>query len=225
MSNQFIPYLLQGTASLGIKGVSEKTAKRLETYFFELKKWNKKINLVAKADDAKLIETHFLDSLTLLPELQSLSIQSPKLLDVGTGAGFPGLVLKIALPDLPVTLVEPRLKRVSFLKHIIRTLDLTDVEVLAERLEKDDQTFTETHGQYSIVTSRALTEINDFLGLVQQTSAPTGFVICMKGPKAEQEINNWQKLSPQSPFQLSRQERFLLPNTQAERNVIVFLKR
>ena len=105
---------------------------RLFVYFTELLRWSRKINLIAKGTpDAEILEKHFLDSLTLLPLLDT---PDSHLLDVGTGAGFPGLVCKAARPDLTVTLLEPRLKRVSFLRHVIRTLNLTGVEALACRV-------------------------------------------------------------------------------------------
>ena len=127
--------LEDGLGRLGL-ALDEAKVEALCVYFAELSKWNRKMNLVAHAAAQQVLEAHFLDSLTLLPFLRATDVQK-KLLDVGSGAGFPGLVLKTVLPELEVTLIEPRQKRVSFLKHIIRTLGLKGVEVLAIRLDKN----------------------------------------------------------------------------------------
>jgi len=136
--------LRQGLEQMGLDDfVDQKARLRLLTYIQELRKWNQKMNLIARhTDDRQIVENHFLDSLTLLPHLRSWSgggagPQRAALLDIGTGAGFPGLALKAVCPDLDVTLVEPREKRVSFLKHIIRTLQLDAVEVVVGRIDCD----------------------------------------------------------------------------------------
>lgn len=208
-----------GLADLGIKPLSELSLTLLWRYFVELIKWNKSINLVAKAPDKDIIENHFLDSLTLLPE-----IQSGPLLDVGSGAGFPGLVLKIARPELEVTLVEPRQKRVSFLRHVIRTLALTNITVADSRLTSDDPAFAAAHGQFPTITCRALTEIAPFLDLAKEISPHQGLILCMKGPRATDELNAWRDHSPDSPFALERCVTFNLPASGAERNIVVFRK-
>ncbi len=108
---------------------------RLNLYFNELKKWGRKVNLIAKSSsDQQIVENHFIDSLTILPLLVGANTH---LLDIGTGAGFPALVCKAAYPELAITLVEPRLKRVSFLGHITRTLGLQEVKILSCRVEDE----------------------------------------------------------------------------------------
>ncbi len=168
---------------------------RLLCYVSELKKWNRKMNLVARqADDQQIIENHFLDSLTLLPLVQSWSgpastTQLPAVLDIGTGAGFPGLVLKAACPELAVTLVEPREKRVSFLKHIIRQLQLDTVTVVHGRIDgDDDHPGGLVPGGYDIITSRALTDIGTFLEMAAPFLSPAGRIVCMKGPQGLEEV-------------------------------------
>ena len=130
--SDFSKRLETGLQLLGIE-ISAEAYDRLTLYFAELKKWSKKVNLIAKsAGDEQIVESHFLDSLTILPLLTG---ENAHLLDIGTGAGFPALVCKAALPELAVTLVEPRLKRVSFLGHITRILGLEEVRVLPCRVE------------------------------------------------------------------------------------------
>nr|MBF0221057.1 class I SAM-dependent methyltransferase [Desulfobulbaceae bacterium] len=114
---QTLSHLRKGLAQLDIELPSPAICEQLYQYFAELLKWSPKVNLVAKGPELELLETHFIDSLTLVPILKKYlhDDNSHNLLDIGSGAGFPGLVLKITFPDLPVTLVEPRQKRTVFL--------------------------------------------------------------------------------------------------------------
>jgi len=182
MSHKPAEILADGLARMGIV-LAHEAVDRLARYFQELKKWNSTYNLVGKAPDQDLIEKHFLDSLTLLPLMQEWGCPSP-LLDIGTGAGFPGLVLKAALPELQVTLLEPRQKRVAFLKHIVRTLGLRGVTILAARLEPEGQLAYAAANQAStpttlpphpVITSRAFTRIAGatLAGLTQARSQPS----------------------------------------------------
>lgn len=212
-------YLNSGLLALGLEPLSPACLAQFWLYFLELDKWNRKMNLVAKAAEKDILETHFLDSLTLLPE-----VSDGPLLDVGSGAGFPGLALKIARPELSVILLEPRQKRVSFLRHVIRSLHLSGIEVVADRLSADDQAFVETHGQFPLITSRALSEIDPFLALVTPISSAGGRVLCMKGPRCEDELARWRQQSPFSPFVMERWVRFTLPFSGAERSVVIFRK-
>lgn len=212
-------HLNHGLHTLGIGPLSDQSLSQLWLYFSELEKWNRKMNLVAKAAEMDILENHFLDSLTLLPE-----IGAGPLLDVGSGAGFPGLALKIARPELSVTLLEPRQKRVSFLQHIIRCLHLTGIEVVAARLATDDQNFIQAYGQFPVITCRALAEIDPFLALVEPISPPQGRVLCMKGPRCDEEIAVWQQQSPLSPFVVERCVRFSLPFSGAGRSLVIFKK-
>ena len=161
---------------------------RLLQYIDELKRWNQKINIIARqTDDLQIIENHFLDSLTLLPLLKRWS--QPTLLDIGTGGGFPGLVLKAAYPSLAVTLVEPREKRVSFLKHIVRNLNLEEVEIISGRIEKRQPLPKALQNRkFDLVTSRALTDAATFLSMAEPFCSPGGIGVCMKGPKKEKEL-------------------------------------
>lgn len=212
-------FLSRGLHSLGLSPLPAAGLAQLWLYFAELDKWNRKMNLVAQAPALDILETHFLDSLTLLPQ-----ITDGPLLDVGSGAGFPGLVVKIACPELSVTLLEPRQKRVTFLQHVIRALKLSGIQVVAKRLNADDRDFVQAHGRFPLITSRALAEIDPFLSLVEAIVPPQGRVLCMKGPKADEEIAAWRQKSPASPFVVERSVRSTLPSSGAERRLIIFKK-
>lgn len=209
----------RGCAELGILLENRQTIDRLVTYYSELVKWNRRMNLVAHASEQEIVESHFLDSLTLLPYLETGD--KFELLDVGTGAGFPGLVLKTVRPSLALTLVEPRTKRVTFLRHIVRTLRLDGVDIVERRLEPVLQGVMRS---YSCVTSRALAAIGDFLELSVPFCSRGGMVICMKGPKAEEEISQWQINWPESPYRLEKIVPLILPFSRAERNLVLFRK-
>jgi len=214
----FRTQLREGCRILEI-ALEEEAVERLFVYFTELAHWSRKINLIAKgAGEAEILENHFLDSLTLLPLLAGS--EQPHLLDVGTGAGFPGLVCKAALPQLQVTLLEPRLKRVSFLRHVIRTLGLDGVEVLAGRVE--DEKLLPSSSIFTHITSRAVTDSSEFLRMVSRLCGVETTVICMKGPKWREELQGVGKLSPAISFQhISTIEREL-PFSGAKRALLTF---
>jgi len=150
---------------------------RLLVYFAELTKWSRRINLIARdTPEVQILENHFLDSLTLLPLLLAQGNRAVHLLDVGTGAGFPGLVLACVLPEARFTLVEPRQKRVTFLRHLLRTLQLNNVSVVADRIEPHALAW---QGRFSHITSRAVAEPSLFLPLVRPLVTAETKVILM----------------------------------------------
>ena len=209
--------LKRGCEQLGIK-LERAAVERLFVYYEELKHWSRKINLIAKETaDEQIIENHFLDSLTLLPQLADCG--QVHLLDVGSGAGFPGLVCKAARPEITLTLVEPRLKRVSFLRHIARTLQLDDISVLACRIE--DEAALPSATAFTHITSRAVTDVGAFLGLVGRLAVSGPAIICMKGPKWQQELAEAADELQTGKVQLVRTVELQLPFSGAERCLLV----
>ena len=120
--------------------------------------------------------------------------------------------------------MEPRLKRVSFLKQIIRILGLSGVTLVDERLNRDYEP-EKDNGLFTLITSRALTRIANFLDLSARACRPGGKVICMKGPKGENEVKAWKKETQNSPFQLTETLECRLPFSGAVRTLFVFKKR
>ena len=188
----------------------------LTSYYEELVRWGQKINLVGKKQSCgQIIENHFLDSLILLKYLQG---EKYTLVDVGSGAGFPGLVCKAVLPDLRLVLVEPRLKRVSFLLHMVRKLGLSEVEVLAKRIEEiDPGSLLATH-----ITSRAVAEIAEFLPMISNVAADDTKILCMKGPKWQQELEQAASCLNDLQISLRSSDEFSLPFSTAKRFVLTF---
>ena len=190
---------------------------RLAVYFEELKHWSRKINLIAReTSELQILENHFLDSLTLLPELEGA--RSVHLLDVGTGAGFPGLVCKAARPEIALTLVEPRLKRVSFLRHIVRILRLDNVSILSCRVEDDKD--LQAMPSFTHITSRAVSEIGPFLAMVCGLARRETAIVCMKGPKWQQELADAQATGRIGEFEVVRTRSLTLPFSGAERALV-----
>lgn len=215
-------FLSQGLDGMGIFLDNKPAAlSRLSLYFQELKKWNRKINLVARSlDDKQILEKHFLDSLSLLLLLPHDTQEQETVLDVGTGAGFPGLALKAACPALQVAAVDPRENRFFFLKHIARTLDLKGMEVLNARLEETIQVKELSGRQFSFITSRAFTDINHFIKLAAPYLAKAGRIVLMKGPGAIAELNEFNRKSGNGDFFVEEIKKLYLPFSKSERLLV-----
>lgn len=215
---EFIRKLRAGCLALDLPELDHAVVEQLHCYFVELKRWSRKVNLIAKGTgDAEILEKHFLDSLTVLPFLTG---ENPHLLDIGTGAGFPGLVCKVAMPELTVTLVEPRFRRVSFLRHIIRTLQLENITVLECRVEDEEKLPTESG--FTHICSRAVSDIQVFLAMCRRFARPETKVICMKGPKWKEELDLYLAEGAAQPFTLSTAKQYVLPESKSLRHVMVF---
>jgi len=137
--------------------LNSRQAKQFELYYQELIEWNKKINLTAITDCSSVQVKHFLDSLTVALALPEEEVGRPdfNIADIGTGAGFPGVPLKILFPELRLVLIEPTTKKTAFLHHIIHKLELENVEVLNARAEEAAH-LPLYREQFALVLSRAV---------------------------------------------------------------------
>lgn len=180
--------LKTGAEELGIV-IGDNEAALFLKYLSELKEWNKKINLTAITDDRDIIIRHFLDSLTLIPFLAN----QKNLLDIGSGAGFPGIPLKIMLPDLKVTLMDAVNKKVVFMRHVIRTLGLNQIEAIHARAE-DGAVIKKVGSSFDAVTSRAFAELGKFLEIATPYTKKGGVLLAMKGPKGIEEVKALKQL-------------------------------
>ena len=207
--------LVRGAAQLGL-AMDAAGVERLLVYLAELMKWSRRVNLIARdTPEAQVVETHFLDSLTLLPFLDGAG--EVHLLDVGSGAGFPGLALACVRPDARFTLCEPRQKRVSFLRHVVRTLGLANVEVVADRVEAQASAW---QGRFTHITSRAVAEPAAFLPLVRPLVTPATRVLLMLA-RAEGLAGIDRLVS--GPWRVDAERRFVLPFSGAPRLVAAVL--
>ena len=165
--------------------LTEKMIEQLNTYAKYLKEYNEKINLTAITEYEDVLDKHFYDSLLLIDRKLEGS-----LVDVGTGAGFPGVVLKIVCPELKVLLIEPITKRCVFLNSLIEKLDLKNIEVINERGEDHSIKHRE---EYDYVTARAVSNLNALIEVCGAMVKVNGYFICLRGKDGLIEIENASK--------------------------------
>ncbi len=189
----------------------------------ELIKWNQKINITTITDPIAVASNHFLDSLVparLIPPEAAM-------LDIGSGGGFPGIPLKVLLPKLSVTLIDASRKKVSFLKHVIRTLKLDNIETLHMRAE-DLADHPSYINRFDIIISRALSSLEYFVRLALPLLSGRGVIIAMKGgvDKAELDDLRYNVIEKMSAAgSVDRQltislERYSLPQLNSERSIV-----
>jgi 16S rRNA (guanine527-N7)-methyltransferase len=172
--------LVEGSRALGMP-LSQAQADALSWLAGELGRWSARINLTAILDPIEMADKHILDSLTVL---RALETGVSTLLDAGTGAGFPGLPLAIARPDLSVTLVDAVAKKVGFLKHAIAQLQLAP-RVRAIHLKLQGHPAAEGLGPFDAAVSRALTDPTRWAALAAPYLRPGGTLVVMAGSQAE----------------------------------------
>lgn len=206
--------LSEGAQALDVR-LSEPQTDAFLVYLVELEKWNRKINLTSIRDEQGIIVKHFLDSLSYRNGFTPA--EGVTLLDIGSGAGFPALPLKIAFPGLAVTLVEAVNKKASFLRHIIRTLNIEGAEVVPKRTEQLDASF---QGRYSVVTARAFASMEKVLQEGSRFLAPGGSVVLSRGPEETIE----KKTAERCGFLIEKVERFALPVLNEQRAIWAFKK-
>lgn len=160
--------------------IDQEMLERFDVYAKYLKEYNEKINLTAITEYEQVLDKHFYDSLLLVDrDLEGT------LVDVGSGAGFPGVVLKIAFPKLKVILLEPIKKRCVFLESLIEKLDLKDIEVVCDRAEDYSLKHRE---EYDYVTARAVSNLNGLIEVCGAMVRLDGYFICLRGKDGLEEI-------------------------------------
>ena len=163
-------------------GLNEQQISKFQRYLELLLEWNEKFNLTAITDKDEIEEKHFIDSIELV---KFFDVKNKTLLDVGSGAGFPGIPLAIVEPTLNITLLESNGKRVSFLREVIKELDLENVEIIQGRSEE-----LGTREKYDIVTARAVKELNVLLEITFYLVKVGGYFIAYKSSGVDEEILN-----------------------------------
>ena len=204
---------LASLAELGLEVAPEALAS-LHSLADELQRWNRSRNLTAITGRDEIFEKHLLDSLTLLPHIES----SCRLLDLGSGAGFPALPLKIARPDCEIVSVDAVGKKIDFQRHIARTFGLDGFTALHERIESlvDHADFRQ---KFEIVTARALCSLGTLKSMAEPFLVPGGRLLAMKGPGGDQEIDELG-VSLQGQGGVVRVHRLKLPVSGASRCLI-----
>jgi 16S rRNA (guanine527-N7)-methyltransferase len=185
--------LVDGAGKLGIK-LDSRQVKQFELYYQELVEWNKRINLTAITDYSSVQVKHFLDSLTVTLALSEEEVagQDFNIIDIGTGAGFPGVPLKIVFPQPRLVLIEPTTKKTGFLHHIVRKLELENVEVLNSRAEEAAH-LPLYREQFTLVLSRAVALLPTLVELTLPFCRIGGRFIAQKKGEIDQEVNRAEK--------------------------------
>lgn len=158
-----------------------------DIYLRELLEWNKKFNLTSITDPEEIRRKHFDDSLLLL---QTIQLNNQSVIDVGTGAGFPGIPLKIACPKIKLTLLEATRKKIEFLKHLVSILDLKDVEIIWGRAE---EVAKEKREVFDVAVSRAVAKLNVLCEYCLPFVKIGGMFVAYKEEKVEEEVKAAEK--------------------------------
>ena len=214
--SDFKEILLQTLAEFDIK-LDGLAVTRLYTYNELLIEWNEKINLTALTAPEDVALKHFTDSLMLLRYIDIEEDARVRVIDVGTGAGFPGLVLKIARPDIRLTLLDSLQKRLTFLDTVCRALDIEDVELIHSRAE--DGSRTELRDSFDIAVSRAVASMNTLCEYDMPYVRVGGRFIAMKGKDADKELAEAQNAIKELGGKLIAKHDFILGSA-GERSII-----
>jgi len=197
--------LENGAAKLGLSLGREGRNKLLQ-YLALLEKWNQVYNLTAIRGGEKMVDGHLLDCLAVIPYLTGT-----RLLDVGSGAGFPGIPIAVARPDIQVALLDANHKKAAFLRQAVAELQLKNATVACERVEA-----WHAAEKFDCIISRAFAEIAEFIALTRHLLAPGGVLAAMKGVYPFEEI---ERLPPD--FRLREVHAFAVPGLEAERHLVL----
>lgn len=201
--------------------LDDEAVDRFMAYKDMLIEWNERINLTSITDDMGIIIKHFIDSLLCY----STGVIRPdaRLMDIGTGAGFPGLALKIAFPSLKVCLMDSVQKKLNFLDYVIKALSLADVELIWGRAE--DYAGKKGYREaFDVVTARALASLPVLAEYCLPFAKLGGYVLCMKGPDVDDELSKAGKAVSLMGGRLSDVMRAELPMSGGERRIVVLNK-
>ena len=210
------PLLEEGAQELGVK-LGKEECDLFLAYLGELAEWSRRINLTAIKKETDIVCRHFLDSLSADRFLED----GKRLLDIGSGAGFPGIPLKIVRPSLEVVLIDGVGKKVAFMKNVIRRLGLSGIEAVHGRIE--EKGLIERYGgTFDVVLSRAFAELGDYLTLAAPYVKAGGWVIAVKGPRGDRELEAAQ--SARHNLTLKGVEEVPIPFTERVSHYILFQK-
>ena len=216
--NEFKEKTIINVDKLGIN-LSEIQLKQFYNYINLLIEWNEKINLTAITEPDEVILKHFVDSLTIAKYIPD----GTKIVDVGTGAGFPGIPLKIYRQDIEITLFDSLQKRINFLNEVIRELNLEKIETVHSRVEDfgKDKMYRE---KFDIATSRAVANLATLSEYLLPLVKVGGKVISMKGCLIEEELEHSKNAIKILGGKVEKVDEFDLPNSDISRNIVLINK-
>jgi len=208
--------LVDGAATLGLL-IDEDRMGKFSVFMQELSKWNRKINLTAIKGEREIIVKHLLDSLTILAHVNL----DGRLLDIGSGAGFPSIPLSIMKPDLAIVSVDAVQKKILFQKHVARTLKLDNFTAVHARAES---LVSQTGERYNYILSRAFSSLRTFAELSLPLLADEGKTIAMKGAGGKEEAQKSESELAGLMLAIERVIEFRLPVTGDNRSLIVMAR-
>ena len=201
---------IEGLLNLGIK-YTDKQLEQLEDYYNLLVEWNNKINLTSIIEKEDVYLKHFYDSLTIVKGIDLNNINT--LCDVGTGAGFPGLVIKIMFPHIKVILIDSKNKKLLFIQDVINKLNLENVEVIHTRAE-------EYNNKFDLVTSRAVARIDKLVNYTMHLLNNNGVFIAMKG-NIDEELTDPIKKEINKKYKIENIIKFKLEKENSDRSLVI----
>jgi 16S rRNA (guanine527-N7)-methyltransferase len=188
-------------------------------YMELLIKWNENINLTAITEPKEVLQKHFIDSLTALKYIK----ENNSVIDVGTGAGFPGIPLKIANDSIKVTLLDSLNKRINFLNDVIKNLKLESINTIHSRAEEAGKDIN-LREKFDVAVSRAVAPLNILVEYLLPFVKKDGICICMKGNNVTEEIENSKNAIKLLGGKIEKVEEFTLPNSDINRTIIIIRK-
>lgn len=215
---EFYNYLKEESIKNNIE-INEIKAKKFFDYMNILIEWNKKMNLTAITEPKDIIIKHFVDSITIEKYINNNS----KIIDVGTGAGFPGIPLAIIREDLDIVLMDSLNKRITFLNEVIEKLQLKNVKAIHSRAEELAR-IKEYRENFDYATSRAVAPLNILLEYMLPFVKVNGYCICMKGSNIEDELNESKNALKILNGSIEKIENFILSGSDYNRNIIKIKK-
>ncbi len=215
---EFIKQIKRDSESINIK-LDDKQCEKFYFYMNLLLEWNEKINLTAITEPQDIINKHFIDSLTIKSYIEKDS----KIIDVGTGAGFPAIPLKIAEEGYDITLLDALNKRLNFLNDVKEKVNFNNIQTVHARAEEAgrDSKYRE---KFDIATSRAVASLNILVEYLLPLVKVGGKCICMKGNNAKTEIEDARKAIEVLGGEIEKIEEIYLPNTDIQRTIIIIKK-
>lgn len=196
--------------------MQEAQMENFEQYLGLLLKWNRTFNLTTITDPMEVYEKHFSDSATPLQFISS----NVDLVDMGTGAGFPGIPIKILRPDIRVTLIEATTKKVNFCENVIRELDLKAINVINGRAE--DENIMNKAGTFDVVISRATLKLPSFISVGSKYLNQNGKLVAMLGAKWSDDLEKAFNSIKKASLKLTKVHEYLLPMSQSKRALLIF---
>lgn len=208
----------QKANKLGIN-ISNNEMEEYYKYMNLLINWNEKMNLTAITEPNDIIDKHFIDSITILKYIES----NKNIIDVGTGAGFPGIPIKILRKNNNITLLDSLNKRLNFLNEVIDQLELKEISTFHSRIEDAGQD-KNLRKKFDIVTSRAVASLNVLAEYMIPLVKINGICICMKGSNIEEEIKDAKNAIEVLGGKIEKIDTIILPGTDMSRNIIIIRK-